>query len=193
MRQRRSSTEHSVLEPRDGPTEEFREHIDVTDRVAGGKKVFSKLEQLLISRQIEPEQSEAGRRFARDYLKGNVGRTSCSLNASTGGRGSDGMTDVRLDACRRLDEAVKALEVARPSRMKRGRAGELLIELCVNNTSYVQLARSFMVSKELVKDWIFELLAVLAAHYERIDEANGRSSTAHTYQAALKRFEPEIP
>lgn len=193
MRSRRSSSESSVLEPRDGPTEEFREHIDVTDRAAGGKKVFSKLEQLLISRQIGPEQSEAGRRFAHDYLKGSVGRTSSSLNVSMAGRGSDGMTDVRLDACRRLDEAVTALEKARPARMARGRAGELLIELCVNNTSYTQLARSFKVSKDLVKDWIFELLAVLAAHYERIDKANGRSSTAHTYQSALDRFEPEIP
>jgi hypothetical protein len=82
----------ATMDPRDGPTEQFERHHDVVERSGkcGGKRVRWRLEGMLLSGFISPEQADAGRRFAIDYLKGIVGRGRSCLDITPSGGGGAG-------------------------------------------------------------------------------------------------------
>lgn len=183
---------HADLEPRDGPNVEFKEHHDVTERKAGGKRVLSRLEQLLAGHYIKAEQSEAGRRFTNDYLKGCVGRGRSCLDIDPGGGGDGYPSETRLDASARFAAASRALESAKGPKLPGGSCADLLVKCCVEDEPFARIAKRAGIADEVVKSWIASLLTVLAGHYHAEDQIDGRSTTICNYQAALKRFEPEV-
>ncbi len=182
------------LNPLDGPTEQFRQHTDITDRAnVPGKKIFSKVEQLLRGNYIQPEHSEAGRRFTDDYLKGVVGRSRSCIDIDISGGGGDGMPSLeRLEASGRFKAAAVALAESKGPTMPGGTSADLLVIVCVENCAFSQVALRAGVSDEVVKSWIAQLLAVLAGHYARVDRVAGKSSTVYTKEIALKKFDPEV-
>lgn len=179
------------LDPRDGPTKQFLQHHDVTNR-AGGKRVFPKLEQLLRGNYIEPEHCEAGRRFTRAYLKGQIGRGRSCLDIVSRGSGDGHPSPDRLEAFTELREAIQALIDANSPAMHGKTAADLLIACCVEELPWSTIATRAGVSDEVVKSWAAQALTVLAGHYARVDRISGRSTTQYTKEQALKRFDPEF-
>jgi hypothetical protein len=178
---------------RDGPTHEFENHHDTTDH-AGGRRVHTKLEQLLRTRYISPEQSEAGRRFVHDYLKGVVGRGRSCLDISGAGGGGDGHPSPdRLIAAGRLMDAARALIAASAPHLAGERPVDLLVASCVEDQAFSLIAMRGGISDELAKAWVSQSLGILAAHYAEVDRVAGKSSTTQNYAEALKRYDPPLP
>jgi hypothetical protein len=179
------------IDDRVGPTDAFLNHHDITDR-RGGKRVLTRLQQLLASRHVGPTQSEAGRRFTIDYLKGSVGRGRSCLDIDPSGRGEGFPSEERLDASARYNAARVVVEEAGGPRLPGGTSTDLLILSCVEDTSFSELASRGGISAEVIKSWISQLLTVLAAHYAAVDRISGKSTTVYTYEGAIARFEPEV-
>jgi hypothetical protein len=180
------------LDPRDGPTPEFANRHDVISRSTGvGKRVRSRLEQLLESRYIAPAQAEAGRRFARDYLIcfGGGGR-SC-LDVSPRGSAGWNHSEAREDASRAYMAARKILDGELLPQAVDVAPSQVLFHCCVNDETWSGLGARLNVTAELARAMVSQYLAVLAHHYEAEDRRRGVTTTAHTLQAALARFDPD--
>ena len=181
------------LDPRDGPTDKFKAHHDTTDRKeGGGKRIYRKLEQLLRTDYIQPEQCEAGGRFSVDYLKGEVGRGRSCLDIATRGNGDGHPSADRIEAATRFREAIEALDESQCHAPPGWTPADMLIACCVEELAFSTIAQRANVSDDAIKSWISQALAVLVGHYNRIDKAAGRSSTQYTKEAALKRFDPSL-
>jgi hypothetical protein len=184
----------SALDPRDGPTAKFVEHHDVISRGGGeGKRVYSKIEMLLRTRHVTPEQSEAGRRFTIDYLTGRVGAGRSCLDMSASGGGGDGHPSMhRIEASGRVGDAKVALDAAKCHTFGGQTAFDILVSVCIRDVPFSAIATAAEVSDETAKSWIAQYLAVLTAHYEGVDKRKGLSTTAYTQDAALKRYDPVL-
>lgn len=182
------------LDVRDGPNDEFRTHFDVVRRAGGGERTQPKIEQLLRTRYIRPEQSEAARRFQHDYLKGVIGHGRSCIDIGTGGGGDHQPSMDRIDALSRHNKAKEALEATRGPRMpgSGGNSTQILVFICVEDMAFSSVALRAGVSDELMKSWVAQLLTVLAGYYADLDRREGRETTVYTQDAAEKRFEPEL-
>lgn len=182
----------SVLDQRERATEAFKKHSDVTGRRSGaGDRVYTRLEQLLENRYISPAQSEAGRRWAKDYLTcfGGSGR-SC-LDISPRGHGFNG-SEAREDASKAHLAAKASLDGNMLPQALGVPPSAVVTLCCVDDASFSSVASQLGISHELAKARVAQYLAVLAVHYATEDKRIGRSSTAQTTEAALARFEPEV-
>jgi hypothetical protein len=175
---------------RDGPTESFKQHHDVTHRStgAGGKRVETRLEQLMMTDWITPEQWDAGRRFGIDYVIAYDSRSRSCLDISVRGS-ADGLTESRHDAANRYDAAKRAVDSESSHSY---RPSDVLLAFCLRDASFASIALTMGRStrQETAKARIVKLLATLTVHYEIADKLAGRSSTPHTKKMALARIEP---
>src|SRR5579859_474772 len=130
---------YDALDERVGPTDAFLRQHEVTDR-RGGKRVLTRLELLLRGRHIGPPESEAGRRFINDYLKGSVGRGRSCLDIEPTGGGEGYPSEERLDASARHQSAKVALESARGPRLPGGTSTDLVILSCVYDMPFSELS-----------------------------------------------------
>lgn len=182
----------SVTDQRDGATEEFQQHFDTRKRRSGeGEVVFTRLEQLLENDDIKAVQSEAGRRWARDFLIcfGGSGR-SC-LDITPKGNGGWNPSEAREDAAKAYLAARVALDGSKSPAS--GMTPSQVVTMCVvDDAPFEHVGLCLGVSKYLAKRAIAEHLQVLADHYASEDKRVGRNSTAQTKEAAIARFEPEV-
>ena len=182
----------TALDQRERATDGLKRHKDITSRRSGaGDRIYTRLEQLLENRYISPVQSEAGRRWARDYLMcfGGGGR-SC-LDISPRGNGFN-PSEAREDAARAYHEARAALDGNKLPQAEGVPPSAVVTFCCVEDQSFSAIASRLGVSLELAKARVSQYLAVLSVHYAAEDKRIGRSSTAQTQEAALARFEPEV-
>ena len=186
------------MEERDGPTDEYRRHHPYLSYLAGtaARRRLWMREQLAVRQEISPEACEAGGWFAEDYLIGVVGRSNSSLDVRFGGSGGRGreINDHSHEAAIRYNAAVAFVDADRGLRKvcKQRRPSEVLVWLCVNDDAFAAIGRQTNKSGDAAKTLCCKLLEVLALHYERVDEVRNRSTTAMTYEAALKRFDPKL-
>jgi len=178
--------------PRDRPKEDYAKHHDVVARAAGigGVRVRSRLELLLVRGDISAVESEAGRRFGRDWMIGINGEGGSCLSFKVRGSGDGHLSETRLDATRDHRLASYALEHdprARPI----GNPTSTLIRFIINDTSFHELAASMGCRRETAKARVCLFLTVLADHYARVDAGKRINSTLQTKEAALKRFDPD--
>lgn len=189
---------HRIIRPdvRDDigtPTSFFVNHHDIRERKAGGKMVYTKVEQLLARGYIKPEQGEAGRRFTNDYLRGRAGRSRSCIDLSAVGGGGDGhLSPERFDASGRYAAAVSALVEADGPKLPGGSSEQLLLMVCIEDTPFVRISMIAGISDEQARSWVCKLLAILSNHYDRVDRVKGRSTTSYTREGALAQFEPEL-
>lgn len=182
----------TVLEPRETATPDLKRHKDVTTRVAGGERIHTRLEQLLEKRYISPAQSEAGRRWDRDYriCFGGGGR-SC-LDMSPRGNGGWNPSEAREDASKAYHAARAALDGKTLPQAIDMPPSRVVTRCCVDDVPFSELAARLGVAPEVAKARVAQCLAVLAVHYEAEDRRKGSNSTAQTYETALAKFEPEV-
>jgi hypothetical protein len=181
-------------DPRDKPSKEYLLHHDIVSRSggAGGKRVRSRLEQLLMTSFISAEQSEAGRRFLLDFLRGSEGEGGSCLSFKVRGNGDGHPSETRLDSFRAFEDARIMLD-SNKGLFLHGRApvSKLLLMCLAGDESFATIAAAMGFSHESSsKSRIRSYLEVLESYYESLDDKAGRSSTVHTKAAALKRFEP---
>lgn len=182
----------TTLDNRETAAPELKRHKDVTGRVAGGERVHTRLEQLLEKRYISPAQSEAGRRWDRDYriCFGGGGR-SC-LDMSPRGNSGWNPSEAREDASKAYHAARSALDGKTLPQAIDARPSDVVTACCVEDKSFTELGARLGIQAEVAKSRVAQCLAVLAVHYEAEDRRNGKNSTAQTYESALAKFEPEV-
>lgn len=188
-----TQTVSDAIDPRDGPTEEFRRHHEVITRAgtSTGRRVRTRLERMLLEGDIAPAQSEAGRRFAWSYAVGcNPGVRSCLAASLSGGRGDGGFTDNRHQAFVAYDEARRALDGGINPQAVVSAPSNVLTKFCVDDASFSEIAEELGLRDATVKRWIRRYLETLAEHYAGVDRRLGRTATAETVEMALRRFEP---
>jgi hypothetical protein len=183
------------LEERDGPTEEYRRHHNLTYRShSPARRKLTRLEQLLLHREISPQASEAGRRIALDYLVGYVGRSACSLHISSVSTNNweRCIDDRSHEAAGRYEAAANFLDADRKQWSKNGRKpSSVLVSLCVHDESFKQIGTTIGRSGDSTKTYCRNQLEALALHYKDVDEKRGLTVTAGTYESALENFDPK--
>ena len=182
---------NTVVETRDGATDEFKRHHDVTQRRAGGDRICPKLEQMLLRSHISPAQSEAGLRWTRDYLVcfGGGGR-SC-LDISPHGVSGWNPSEQREDASRAYHAAKAALDgKVRRRTVLDLTPSDVVNLLCVDDLGFTRIGERLGMSAHLAQQTVERHLQTLADHYAREDTR--RDATAQTREAALNKFEPEL-
>ena len=194
------------IDPRDGPTKQFEaKHETITRGHSFGRRVYTKLERLLRTRFIRPEESEAGLRFKRDCEKGDMPHGRSCLDTSSGGGGDGHPSMGRLDAARRFMDAKHALDnMDDLPRSKFIKPSRILTFFCIYDTAYIKLAEMAcvaenpkgdgeekQVTEDQVKSWVCQYLKVLAAYYAEIDRKGGRSTTSYSVEQALSHFDPK--
>lgn len=181
------------IDPRDGPTKQFQaKHETIARGHSCGRRIYSKLERLLRMGVIQPDESEAGRRFKHDCEKGDMPHGRSCLDISAGGGGDGHPSMERLDAARRFMDAKQALNdtVGLP-RSEFIKPAAMLTLFCVNDTSYPKIAERAWISEDKVRSWIGQYLKVLASYYAEIDRKSGKSTTSYSRDQALSRFDPK--
>lgn len=191
---------NAVLEARDGPTAEYRQHnrsLTYLDKTMTLRTLWQR-EIMTKDRSITPEACEAGGRYANDWLQGYAIRTKSSLDVmiGDGGFAARNMSDSSHDAAGRCQAAEDFIDD--PSKglwfgVFPTRPSVVLQWLCVENKTFTEIGRLIGRPRTgQAKTHCAELLEVLAGYYREVDGGRGKSSTAGTYHAALRRFDPEL-
>lgn len=179
------------LGPRDGPGEDYARHHDVVSRSAGigGLRVCQRLERLWREGGISPDEHEAGRRFARDWVMGEGSAGSC-LSFSVRGGGDWHPNDSQIDALTASRQAQAAL-IQRCPEQSDPHPVATIVAFVVRDETIWHIARQMNQHSRVVKLRIQANLKILAEHYAAVDKARGRSTTVYTPEGVERQLDPD--
>jgi hypothetical protein len=187
-------TQIDALDARDGPPPEFHQHHEVATRAggSGGKRVKTRLEQLLLADDISPEEAEAGLRFAGAFLMGCISGSKASFLREPGGSSTGGFNRpvIRSEAYGRYQAAAHAIASSFDDTTTGRDTAEWLRMFVVDDCPFSEIAQYATTTPKTVKRRIIRALGILAGHYGELDAARGKSTTVGNRDAALRRFEP---
>lgn len=182
-----------LLSSRDRPSDEYVRHHSVVSRAAGigGVRVKTRLEQMLTSGDITAPESEAGWRFGRDWLISGFTSPGSSLSFfDVKSSGDPVPNEGKLDAARNHRLAADALRRPRRDQMDRNPV-HTMVAFAVEDRAIADIAADMASTWRTAKRRIIKNLQILADHYADIDGATRKSTTLHTREAALQRFDPD--
>jgi hypothetical protein len=178
------------LDPRDGPTAEFKTHHEITSRAkVAGKRVTGRLEILLDGGDIRPEQHDAGVRYANAYEV--VVGSSSSIMYRGGVGGGDAGPEWKLDQTEIYRLATADLMSKHGYVGGRMSPATFMVEVCVKDTSFKELGRSCGLPDERVRTQAALMLQTLGRFFEWFDRGRGVNRTPGTVDQVKKRLDPE--
>lgn len=180
------------LTPRDSVNPGYLKHHRVIARsgAAGGERTYTRLEQMFDAGDIEPDQSEAGRRYLNDWSYGQKGEGGSCLEFRVRGTGAGVPDQSKLDATTRYREAKTAIDAEYQIPKSTIKASYIMERLVIYDESFTQMAQYLQSRAVRAKQIAQKCLEILARHYAEVDRIGGRSTTAHTRSAAKKKYEP---